>query len=179
MCENVTLTTAINMCRDRSNRTDEWRPFLARNAKGGDDESQGDQTGDKRRGVKARRNKRRERRETFLETGCDSRASRASHEARILGRGMRARRKRGEQLLSCQRWPLNLPADLFTIVPCPPVLYTQSHWFRLLVPCPSWSFSPRYFVISLRFFAASSKMIIVRGWRRDGEIDIDIIFIES
>lgn len=28
-------------------------------------------------------------------------------------------RKRGERLLSCQRRPLNLPADLFTIVPCP------------------------------------------------------------
>lgn len=60
-CENVTLRTAINMCRTRSNRTDEWRPFLARNAKGGDSESQEDRTGDKRRGVKeTRRNKRRE-----------------------------------------------------------------------------------------------------------------------
>lgn len=34
---------------------------------------------------------------------------------RIPARGMRVRRKRGEQLLSCQRRPLNLPADLFTI----------------------------------------------------------------
>lgn len=76
---------------------------------------------DRRQKTKGERDKEkqeeRERRKTFLETGCDSRASRASHEARILGRGMRARRKRGEQLLSCQRWPLNLPADLFTIVP--------------------------------------------------------------
>lgn len=32
-------------------------------------------------------------------------------------RGMRVHRKRGEQLLSCQREPLNLPADLLTIVP--------------------------------------------------------------
>lgn len=34
-----------------------------------------------------------------------------------LARGMRVHRKRGEQLLSCQREPLNLPADLLTIVP--------------------------------------------------------------
>lgn len=38
-------------------------------------------------------------------------------EARMPSRGMRVRRKRGEQLLSCQREPLNLPADLLTIVP--------------------------------------------------------------
>lgn len=43
----------------------------------------------------------------------------ALREARIPTRGMRVHRKRGEQLLSCQREPLNLPADLLTIVPAP------------------------------------------------------------
>lgn len=54
----------------------------------------------------------RRERATFARVG-------ALREARIPTRGMRVHRKRGEQLLSCQREPLNLPADLLTIVPAP------------------------------------------------------------
>lgn len=55
----------------------------------------------------------------FSKPGATRARLQVSREARIPGRGMRVRRKRGEQLLSCQRRPLNLPANLFTIVPWP------------------------------------------------------------
>lgn len=67
-------------------------------------------------------------------------------EARMPSRGMRVRRKRGEQLLSCQREPLNLPADLLTIVPASyhhalsPFSCVPSPCVRLLSPSLAASF---------------------------------------
>lgn len=63
---------------------------------------------------------------------------------------MRIHRKRGEQLLSCQREPLNLPADLLTIVPAFPI--PRLLRFRLLLPSSRYSlllFAPRHFVTFL------------------------------
>lgn len=61
-------------------------------------------------------------------------------------RGMRVHRKRGEQLLSCQREPLNLPADLLTIVPAS---YHRAFAF-FLRPLPLRHFVPRPRILRLR-----------------------------
>lgn len=85
-------------------------------------------------------------------------------EARMPSRGMRVRRKRGEQLLSCQREPLNLPADLLTIVPAS---YHRAFAFFLrplsFRPPPlSPSFLPfRHFVSSAPNTTISSS----NGWK--------------
>lgn len=96
------------MCRNRPNRTDECRPFRSGQCEG---------TRQRARGVESAA-----KGETFRELGCDARpCARLGflREARIPAWAAECagvRRKRGEQLLSCQRRPLNLPADLFTIV---------------------------------------------------------------
>lgn len=86
------------MCRSRSNRTDEWRPFFARERErmrllGGWD------TGDKRHreGSKRRQG---EKRETFLEAGCDARPSRTpSWSAHTWPRNARSQKTRGTAIV--------------------------------------------------------------------------------
>lgn len=104
------------MCRSRSNRTDEWRPFLSRARE------RATRKGVGWRGERVTRGRgeggnEKVRGETFLKVGRAFPV--VSREARIPGRGMRVRRKRGEPaiVLSAAAGPLNLPADLFTIVP--------------------------------------------------------------
>lgn len=84
------------MCGSRSNRTDEWRPFLARKAKGRD-YGGWDTRETKGAGSKGGQG---ERRETFLEPGCDARASRTpSWSAHTWPRNARSQKTRGTAIV--------------------------------------------------------------------------------
>lgn len=81
-------------------------------------------------------------------------------------RGMRVHRKRGEQLLSCQREPLNLPADLLTIVPAS---YHRAFAF-FLRPLSSLSLfvilflGPEYYDFVLEGFVGRSAIDVTKRW---------------
>lgn len=71
-----------------------------------------------------------------------------------LARGMRVHRKRGEQLLSCQLEPLNLPADLLTIVPASSYHHRFAFFSCPLVsapPLPVISSAPRPRILRFRY----------------------------
>lgn len=172
------------MCRKRSNRTDEWRPFLARNAKGGDIESQEDQTGDKRRGVKeTRRNKRRETGNVSRNRVRFARVPHFSWSAHTWPRNACSQKTRGTAIVLSAVAVKSARGSLHDRTQCPPIPTPNPIDSAFLSRALVGRFRRvillfRPYDGSSRFFAASSKMIIVREWRRDDAVDIAIILIK-
>lgn len=85
-------------------------------------------------------------------------------------RGMRVHRKRGEQLLSCQREPLNLPADLLTIVP--------ASYHRLFLASPLLSL-PLSSLFVILFLGPEYYDFVLEGFVGRSAIDVTKRFLSD